>query len=72
MALLSQTASDDAVVSCEGACDLHAALEPFYCQKPDRLRYVEIPGVGHMMPPRAWGRVQENLVDWFSQHLRAP
>jgi uncharacterized protein len=68
-ALLSQCAGEDRSVPPRFARELHARLEPFYHPAPERLRYVEFPGVGHFMPADDWDRLWQNTLDWFDRFV---
>jgi len=70
--LFMQTASDDATVSPFAARGLHRALVPRYAAAPDRLRYLEHPGEGHMMSAAAWQRTWGETLAWFERFLRVP
>jgi alpha-beta hydrolase superfamily lysophospholipase len=65
VALLSQNAGEDQSVSPRFACDFHKVLKPYYAEAPERLVYVEYPGVGHFMPEQDWSVLWKNVVEWF-------
>jgi uncharacterized protein len=69
--LLMQTCSEDHVVPPGEARALFEALAPRYAGSPDRLRYVEHPGEGHMFSPSGWGRAWGATVEWFDRFLRS-
>jgi alpha-beta hydrolase superfamily lysophospholipase len=68
-ALLSQCAELDQSVLPRFAREFHRQLEPHYAQAPERLRYVEFPGVGHFMPEPAWDQLWDNVLQWFRRFL---
>jgi uncharacterized protein len=68
-ALLMHTASDDVVVPPDDARELHRALVPRYAAAPDRLRYVEHAGEGHMLSEATWHVAWADVLAWFRRHL---
>jgi len=68
--LLMQTCSEDRTVSPADARALSEALAPRYAAAPERLRYVEHPGEGHMFSPAGWERAWGETVEWFDRFLR--
>jgi dipeptidyl aminopeptidase/acylaminoacyl peptidase len=66
-----QTATDDVTVSPVGARELHRALVPRYAAAPERLRYLEHRGEGHMFSEPAWDLAWRETLAWFDRHLRA-
>lgn len=70
VALLSQTAGADGVVSPDGARALHAALGSHYAAAPERQRYVEYPGAAHMMDESTWQRAWADSLSWLERFLR--
>jgi uncharacterized protein len=70
VALLSQTAGADTHVSPVAARTFHQRLTPFYASAPDRLAYIEFPGVDHDLSESAWREAVENMVTWFHRFLR--
>lgn len=68
-ALLSQTAAGDRRVPPQATKHFHAALAAYYAGAPERLRYVEYPGVGHDVPADVASAMRQRMVDWFRQHL---
>jgi dienelactone hydrolase len=69
LALLSVTASADAVVPPGPARRLHAALAPRYASAPERLRHVELAGERHHLSDAAWNRAQAEADAWFERFL---
>jgi len=69
LALLSITASDDALVPPAEVRALHGKLEPLYAATPERLRHVELPGESHWMSNAAWQRAREEAERWFDRFL---
>jgi uncharacterized protein len=67
VALFSQTAGLDEVVSPQGARAFHARLEPLYASAPGRLRYREFPLSAHMMRPEDWDEAIHGAADWLVQ-----
>ncbi|HYV43891.1 MAG TPA: alpha/beta hydrolase [Myxococcaceae bacterium] len=67
--LLMHTCSEDRTVSPADARALFEALTPRYASAPDRLRYVEHPGEGHMFSPAGWERAWGETVAWFDRFL---
>jgi uncharacterized protein len=65
VALFSQTAGQDEVVSPQGAREFHARLEPLYASAPERLRYREFPLSSHMMRPEDWDEATRDAADWL-------
>ncbi|WP_225414523.1 alpha/beta hydrolase [Stigmatella hybrida] len=65
VALFSQTAGLDEVVSLQGAREFHARLEPLYASSPGRLRYREFPQSAHMMRPEDWEEAIGDAADWL-------
>jgi uncharacterized protein len=70
--LFMQTASDDATVSPAAARELHRALVPRYAAAPERLRYLEHAGEGHMFSAAAWQLAWDETLTWFDRFLPAP
>ncbi len=68
-ALLSVTASRDAVVPPGPVRDLHAALAPRYAAAPDRLRHLELAGAGHEMDDADWEAAWREATAWLVRHL---
>jgi uncharacterized protein len=50
----------------------HARLAPFYEREPDRIEYVEYPGVGHFLTPQLNDQTCRRMVAWFRRWLAAP
>jgi predicted esterase len=69
VALFSQTAGRDEVVSPGLARAFHERLTPFYAQAPERLRYREFPLSEHMMRPEDWDEAIRDAADWLVRHL---
>jgi uncharacterized protein len=47
----------------------HARLAPFYLSEPDRIVYVEYPGVGHFLTPPLNHQTSRRMVAWFRRWL---
>jgi dienelactone hydrolase len=69
LALLSVTASADALVPPGPARRLHSALAPRYAAAPERLRHVELAGERHHLSDAAWNRAQAEAAAWFERFL---
>lgn len=67
-ALLSITAACDDVVPPAAARVLHEELAPYYRDRPQALRYREIPGAGHMLDQRDWDAALREACVWFATH----
>ena len=70
VALLSQNAGKDESVSPVFAKDFHRKLEPFYKEKPEKLKYIEFPDSGHFMIEEDWNELWDNTVNWFCKFLK--
>ena len=68
-AVLSQTAEFDEHCPPGPISAFHAALEPFYSADPERIAYVEYPGVRHALTPELNDESGRGLVDWFGRWL---
>ena len=69
VALLSQTAGADTHVPPGATQAFHQRLTPSYATAPDRLAYIEFPGVDHDLSEHAWKQAVENMVAWFQRFL---
>lgn len=69
VALLSQNAGKDESVNPRFAREFHEQLEPFYKEKPERLKYIEYPDSGHFMREEDWAELWDNTVEWFEKFL---
>jgi uncharacterized protein len=65
VALFSQTAGRDEVVSPLPARRFHERLEPLYARAPERLRYREFPESMHMMRPQDWEEATRDAAEWL-------
>jgi uncharacterized protein len=68
-AVLSQAAQFDEHCPPGPIRAFHAALEPFYAAEPDRIAYVEYPGVRHALTPELIATSVRQLVAWFQRWL---
>ena len=68
-AILSQAAEFDEHCPPGPIRAFHAALKPWYTREPDRIRYVEYPGVGHFLTPELDAASCRNMVAWFERWL---
>jgi len=69
-AVMSQSAELDEFVPAAPIREFHAELEPRYARDPERLAYVEYPGVGHMLTPELQADSCRRLVGWFERWLQ--
>jgi len=69
VALLSQNAEKDESVPPDNIRNFHQRLEPFYRQDPEKLCYIEYPGVGHFMPENDWNQLWDKTLGWFDKFL---
>ena len=70
--LLMVTGADDPVVPPGDARELHAQLVPRYEKAPERLRYLEHAGEGHMFSKPVWDQTWGEVCGWFDRFLVAP
>jgi uncharacterized protein len=68
-AVLSQAAEFDEHCPPGPIREFHAALEPWYASEPDRIRYVEYPGVGHFLTPELDDESCRRMAAWFERWL---
>ncbi len=68
-AVLSQAAEFDEHCPPGPIRAFHSALEPWYTREPDRIRYVEYPGVGHFLTPELDAESGRRMVAWFERWL---
>ena len=69
VAILSQNAEHDEYVPAGPVRDFHARLGPWYAREPERIEYVEYPGVGHFLTPELNTDSCRRLVAWFERWL---
>jgi hypothetical protein len=67
--ILSHGAELDEYVPTKYIRDFHDRLTPLYAQSPERLRFVEYPGVGHSLTPELWRETHQRVVAWFDRWL---
>jgi dienelactone hydrolase len=67
--ILSHSAELDEYVPAKYIRDFRDRLIPLYAQSPDRLRYIEYPGVGHFLTPELWQETHQRVVAWFERWL---
>ncbi|WP_203995733.1 alpha/beta hydrolase family protein [Virgisporangium aurantiacum] len=67
--ILAHGAELDQFVPARYIRDFHDRLTPLYAQGPDRLRYVEYPGVDHFLTPELWRETHQRVVAWFDRWL---
>jgi hypothetical protein len=46
-------------------------LTPLYAENPERLCYIEYPGVGHHLTSELWHEVYQRVAAWFERWLPA-
>ena len=68
-AILSQAAEFDEHCPPGPIRAFHVALKPWYTREPDRIRYVEYPGVGHFLTPELDAGSCARMVAWFERWL---
>ena len=49
--------------------DFRDRLTPLYAATPERLCYIEYPGVGHFLTPELWLGAYQGVVAWFERWL---
>ena len=69
-ALLVQTAGADQTVPPARIRAFVEVLRPYYQAAPERLAYLEYPGVDHLMPARIWGQMIDQAVEWLKRFVR--
>jgi uncharacterized protein len=67
--ILSHSAELDEYVPAKYIRDFRDRLTPLYAQSPERLRYIEYPGVGHFLTPELWQETYQRVVAWFQRWL---
>jgi dienelactone hydrolase len=67
--ILSHAAELDQFVPAKYIRDFHDRLTPLYAHSPERLRYIEHPGVDHFLTPELWRETYERVVAWFERWL---
>jgi dienelactone hydrolase len=67
--ILSHSAELDEYVPAKYIRDFRDRLTPLYGQSPERLRYIEYPGVGHFLTPELWQKTYQRVVAWFERWL---
>lgn len=70
--ILSHSAELDEYVPARCIRDFRDRLMPLYAQTPERLRYIEYPGVGHFLTPELWQETYQRVVGWFERWIRSP
>jgi uncharacterized protein len=68
-ALLVQAAGADRTVPPEEARTFVQTLRPLYARTPERLTYLEYPGVDHLVPAPIWAQMVDRTVAWFERFL---
>lgn len=69
VALYAWNAELDESVPPRFARDFLRVLGPLYREIPERLRYEEVAGAGHLMNDVDWRRMWRRTEDWFVEHL---
>lgn len=67
--ILSHGAELDQFVPAKYIRDFHDRLTPLYAHSPERLRYIEHPGVDHFLTPDLWRETYGRVVAWFERWL---
>jgi uncharacterized protein len=67
--ILSHGAELDEYVPAKYIRDFHDRLTSLYAEGPERLRYIEYPGLGHYLTPELWREVYRRVVEWFERWL---
>ncbi|GAA5178962.1 hypothetical protein GCM10023322_07440 [Rugosimonospora acidiphila] len=67
--ILSHSAELDESVPAHDIRDFRDRLAPLYAECPERLRYIEYPGVGHLLTPELWQEAYQRVVAWFQRWL---
>jgi dienelactone hydrolase len=67
--ILSHSAELDEYVPARYIRDFRDRLTPLYAQRPERLRFIEYPGVGHYLTPELWQEAYQRVVAWFVRWL---
>ena len=70
VALFSQAAEKDEAVPARSIRAFHEQLTPLYATAPERLRYLEYPGVGHSLSPELWETARQRMVAWVERFLK--
>jgi len=70
-AVLSQAAELDEYVPAGPIRDFHATLSPWYGGEPDKISYIEYPGVGHFLTPELNAESGRRVAAWFQRWLPA-
>jgi dienelactone hydrolase len=68
-AILSQSAEFDEFVPAGPVRDFHAMLQPWYAREPERIQYLEYPGVGHFLTPELHKESCHQMTAWFQRWL---
>ena len=67
--ILSHSAELDEYVPATYIRDFRDRLTPLYAQDPERLQYIEYPGVGHFLTPELWDESYRRVASWFERWL---
>ena len=68
-AVLSQSAECDEYVPAEPVRDFHDKLQPWYAREPEKVQYLEYPGVGHFLTPELNAASCRQMTAWFQRWL---
>lgn len=68
-AVLSLAAEFDEYVPPAPIREFHARLGPWYERAPDKIQYLEYPGVGHFLTPELNADTSQRLVAWYQRWL---
>jgi fermentation-respiration switch protein FrsA (DUF1100 family) len=67
--ILSHSAELDEYVPAKYIRDFRDRLTPLYARSPERLRYIEYPGLGHFLTPELWPEAYQRVVAWFERWM---
>jgi uncharacterized protein len=65
--ILSQTAELDEHIPADWVRAFRDRLAPMYATAPERLSFIEYPGVGHGLTPELWEQAYANAAAWFKR-----
>jgi uncharacterized protein len=67
--ILSHSAELDEYVPAHYVRNFRDRLTPLYAESPERLCYIEYPGVGHFLTPELWQETYQRVAVWFERWL---
>jgi dienelactone hydrolase len=68
--ILSHSAELDEFVPVRAIRSFRDRLTPLYAGNPERLCYIEYPGVGHFLTTELWDEAYQRVAAWFDRWLR--